>query len=130
MDCDLDTDFFLTYNYVNPQYFYWLLPFLILRGSKLWTWTFTALPMLYMVLSYSIFYFVSAGVLFDEFSKGPAILEQMKLNFFYATPVLYLIVSAALPTLAYLLFLVLELRSKTSHKSWYPVERILSNSNE
>ena len=108
--------FFMTYNYVNPQYFYWLLPFLILQRHKLYAWIFTALPMLYVILSYNVFYFVSAGILFDEFSTGPSIIEQLKLNFFYATPVLYILVSAALPTIAYLLLLTLELGSKTSKR--------------
>lgn len=117
--------FFLTYNYVNPQYFYWLLPFLILQGRKLYTWIFSAIPMLYVILSYNVFYFVSAGILFDEFSTGPSILEQLKVNFFHSTPELFLFVSAVLPTLAYLLLLSLELGNKTGRRIDAFLERIM-----
>jgi len=101
--------FYLTYNYVNPQYFYWILPFLILQGRRAATWLFTALPMAYVALSYNIFYFVSPSLLLHEFSLGPSIVEQLKLVLFYTTPVQYVLISAAIPTAACLLLLRHEL---------------------
>jgi hypothetical protein len=101
--------FYLTYNYVNPQYFYWILPFLILQRKRLATALFTALPLIYVALSYNLFYFVSPSILLDEFSNGASIVEQLKLVFFYTTPVQYILVSAAVPTAAYLLLLRQEL---------------------
>ncbi|MDG6923575.1 MAG: hypothetical protein JRN67_09820 [Nitrososphaerota archaeon] len=113
---------FLTYNYVNPQYFYWILPFIILQGRKLFTYIFTALPMLYLLLSYNLFYFVSAGILFGEFSLGPSILEQLKVVYFYTDPFLYLLVSAVLPTLAYFFLLGGEIGKKIPKR----IEEILT----
>jgi hypothetical protein len=105
--------FYLTYNYVNPQYFYWILPFLILRGRKAATWLFTALPMVYVAVSYNIFYFVSPAVLFDEFSSGPSIVEQLKVAFFYTVPIEFLLVSAAAPTIACIVLLRNELKRRS-----------------
>ncbi len=107
--------FYLTYNYVNPQYFYWILPFLILQRKRLATWIFTALPLIYVALSYNIFYFVSPYFLPDEFSAGASIVEQLKLVLFYTTPIQYILVSAAVPTVAYLYLLRQEI-----HKAKVP----------
>jgi Gpi18-like mannosyltransferase len=101
--------FYLTYNYVNPQYFYWILPFLILQGRKLATWVFTALPMLYIALAYNIYYFVSPVLLLREFSIGASIFEQLKLAYSFQSPVVFIELSAILPTLAYLFLLREEL---------------------
>jgi hypothetical protein len=121
--------FYLTYNYVNPQYFYWILPFLILQGRRAATWLFTALPMAYVALSYDIFYFVSPALLLHEFSIGPSIVEQLKLILFYSTPIQYIVVSAAIPTIAYVLLLRHELsRKKTKSPQPPAAERQVSGS--
>ena len=103
--------FYLTYNYVNPQYLYWVLPFLILQGRKLASWLFTALPVAYVAFSYNIFYFVSPAILKDEFSIGPSVVEQLKLSGLYSMSLQYFAVVAAVPTLVYLLLLRQELKA-------------------
>jgi len=102
--------FYLTYNYVNPQYFYWILPFLMLQRRRLATMAFTALPLLFMFFAYNTFYFVSPTLLPDEFSFGASVLEQMKVSLFYQTPVQFLLVSALIPTAVYVFLLRRELK--------------------
>jgi Gpi18-like mannosyltransferase len=102
--------FYLTYNYVNPQYFYWILPFLMLQRRRLATIAFTALPLFFMFFAYNIFYFVSPTLLPDEFSFGASVLEQMKVSFFYQTPVQFLLISALIPTAVYVFLLRRELK--------------------
>lgn len=104
--------FYLTYNYVNPQYLYWILPFLILQRKKIASWLFTALPVAYVALSYNIFYFVSPAILPDEFSTGPSLVEQLKLAHFSSTSLPFIVVGAALPTLLYLVLLRQELNTR------------------
>ena len=102
--------FFLTYNYVNPQYFYWLLPFLMLQDKKKEGIVFTALPLVYVALSYNIFYFVSPSLLPSYLSLGASIVEQLKLSYFYQTQWLFVLVSGVVPTGAYALMTIAELR--------------------
>ncbi len=104
--------FYLTYNYVNPQYFYWIVPFLLIRGKKGAALVFTALPLVYMAFSYNIFYFVSPALLPDLFSSGASILEQLKVNVFYQVPPLFLAVAGGVPTAAYLYILYREVRPR------------------
>jgi len=97
--------FFLTYNYVNPQYFYWILPLLMLQRRRLATLVFTALPLVYMVFAYNIFYFVSPAILPNEFALGASIVEQLKVSFFYNTKPLLVFVAGLVPSAAYLVLL-------------------------
>ena len=108
--------FYLTYNYVNPQYFYWMLPFLIIQGRKLATWLFTILPMAFVGLAYNIFYFVSPTILYDEFSIAQSIVEQLKLAYFYTSLGQYLVLTALIPTLVYLVLLRQELKRTSNAK--------------
>lgn len=108
--------FYLTYNYVNPQYFYWILPFLMLQKRRFATVAFTALPLVFMFFAYDIFYFASPTLLPDEFSFGASVLEQMKVSLFYQTPSQFLLISALIPTAAYVFLLrrVLKREAKSS----------------
>ena len=101
--------FFLTYNYVNPQYFYWILPFLMLQHKRVASVVFTTLPLVYVALSYNVFYFVSPSFLPNYFSLGASIVEQLKVSYFYQTQWLFVLVSGVVPTAAYVLMAVAEL---------------------
>ena len=101
--------FFLTYNYVNPQYFCWILPFLMLRHKKMASVVFTALPLVYVALSYNAFYFASPSILPNYYSLGASIVEQLKLSYFYQTQWLFVLVSGIVPTAAYVLTAIAEL---------------------
>jgi len=102
--------FYLTYNYVNPQYFYWILPLLLLRGKRLAAAVFTILPVAYVALSYNLFYFISPSLLPDQFAFGASIVEQLKLAWFYQTTWFFVLVSGVIPTAAYIWLLRRELR--------------------
>jgi hypothetical protein len=106
--------FFLTYNYVNPQYFYWILPFLMLQRKRFATIAFTALPLVYMFFAYNVFYFVSPALLPDEFAFGASVLDQMKVAFFYQTPSVFVLVASVMPTVVYVLILYRELKDRRS----------------
>jgi len=102
--------FFLTYNYVNPQYFYWVLPFLILQGRRTAKLVFTALPLGFLVISYNLFYFVSPAILPNYFAPGSSIVEQLKLSYFFQNTWLFVAVSGIIPTAVYVLMLLSEVR--------------------
>ena len=101
---------FLTYNYVNVQYFIWVLPFLILQKRKVASVLFTALPLISILFSYNIFYFVSPAILPNYFSVGASIADQLKVAVFDQTSWLFLLVLGVVPTVCYCLILLTELR--------------------
>jgi hypothetical protein len=105
---------FLTYNYVNPQYFYWIVPLLLLQKRKGMALLFTVLPLIYVILSYDLFYFVSPAYLPDQFALGASVADQIKLNFFYQSTWLFLLVGALIPTLAYVWAFLAEARARGS----------------
>lgn len=108
---------FLTYNYVNPQYFVWILPFLILQGRKVAVAVFTALPLILVALSYNIFYFVSPAILPNYFTVGASVADQLKVVAFNETTWLFLLLSGVAPTAFYLALLLHELRPRR-YGSW------------
>jgi len=107
--------FFLTYNYVNPQYFYWVLPFLILQGRRTAKLVFTALPLGFLVISYNLFYFVSPAILPNYFAPGSSIVEQLKLSYFFQNTLLFVVVSGIIPTATYALMLLSEVKPGWLH---------------
>jgi hypothetical protein len=104
--------FFLTYNYVNPQYFYWITPFLILQRRKLAYLVFSALPVLFVALSYNVFYFISPAALPDQFALGASIVDQLKVSAFYQSPFTFVLVAGMIPTAVYVALLYSELGRK------------------
>ncbi|MDE1853179.1 MAG: hypothetical protein KGI38_05450 [Thaumarchaeota archaeon] len=102
--------FYLTYNYVNPQYFYWILPLMMIQKKKVATFVVTLLPLAYVFLSYNIFYFVSPAILPDEFTFGGSIVEQLKVNAFYQSPESLVLLAGLVPTAAYVALLYREIR--------------------
>ena len=119
--------FFLTYNFVNPQYFYWILPFLLLQGRKKASVIFTALPLAYMALSYNVFYFASPSLLPNYFSLGASIVEQLKVGYFYQTQWLFILVSGVVPTGAYVFMAIDELRPSWLGRRLRPGRRVLED---
>jgi hypothetical protein len=82
----------------------------MLQDKKRASIVFTALPLVYVALSYNLFYFVSPSLLPNYLSLGASIVEQLKLSYFYQTQWLFLLVSGAVPTGAYALTAIAELR--------------------
>ena len=113
---------FLTYNYVNPQYFYWVLPLLLLQGRRVTYVVFTALPLAFVAFAYDLFYFVSPAILRNEYAIGASVADQVKVNYFYQTDWLLLLVAAAVPTAVYVLSLYAQLRPL--HRSSRVVENV------
>ncbi len=103
---------FLTYDLVNPQYFYWIIPFLMLQRRKLAVITFSLIPILYVALAYDIFYFVSPAILPSLSSLGASIAEELKVSALSQAPKAPSFVGPLLPTLAYVWLLYREIRRK------------------
>ncbi len=103
---------FLTYNFVNPQYFYWIIPFLMLQRRRLALLVFTLIPIIYMALAYDIFYFVSPAILPSEYAIGAAVVEELKVSSFSLAPDVSSFVAPLLPTLAYASLLYYEIRRR------------------
>ncbi len=103
---------FLTYNFVNPQYFYWIIPFLILQRRKLAAAMFSLIPMIYMMLAYDFFYFISPSILPSESSLGVAVAEQLKVSAFSQMPTVSSFAAPLLPTLAYVWLVYYEVKLK------------------
>jgi len=79
---------FLSYNYVNPQYFFWLVPLFLMLEKKFQGALYSALPMMYIALSYNILYFISPVLVYDVYAGPAAIIEQLKVDAFYNSPLL------------------------------------------
>ncbi len=103
---------FLTYNFVNPQYFYWIIPFLMLQRRKLAVILFSLIPIIYLMLAYDIFYFVSPAILPVESSLGASIVEQLKVSSFAQAPDISSYAAPLLPSTAYIWLLYHEIRRR------------------
>lgn len=101
---------FATYNYVNPQYFYWVVPLLYLKRRKVAAAVFTALPILYMLLAYDVFYFVSPSLLADQNTIGASVFEELKVSYFYQSFDLRVLAFGVVPLLIYVMTAVSEFR--------------------
>jgi hypothetical protein len=99
---------FLSYNYVNPQYFLWLVPLFLLLGKKFQAIIYSALPMVYIALSYNILYFISPLFVYDVYLGPAAIIEQLKVDAFYNSPLLIVGLFGVASSIVYL-FSILEI---------------------
>jgi hypothetical protein len=97
---------FLSYNYVNPQYFFWLVPLFLLLGKRFQGALYSALPMIYIALSYNILYFLSPVLVYDAYQGPAAIIEQLKVNVFYNSPFLVVGLFGIVASVIYLLSLL------------------------
>ncbi|MEM3795121.1 MAG: hypothetical protein QW429_04530, partial [Thermoprotei archaeon] len=62
----------------------------------------TALPLIFVGLSYNVFYFLSPALLYDTYAPAASIAEELKLAFFYNNRPLFIAVASILPLLAYI----------------------------
>ncbi len=105
---------FLTYNYVNPQYFLWVVPiFLLMRWTRI-SIVYSIIPLVYVALSYNIAYFISPSILYDYYSPAFSIAEELKLAYFFHHPLFYFVLIAAIPTAVYLFTAVKVTRASLS----------------
>lgn len=72
--------FFLTYNYVNPQYFIWLIPLLLIENDLWHVAVFSLIPMVYLFLTYRITYFINPYLSFNYFSSPLGQLEVTRVS--------------------------------------------------
>ena len=75
------TVFFLTYNYVNPQYFIWVIPLLLIELEYSSAFFLSLIPVVYLFLTYSLTYFINPYLSYNYFSSPLGQLEAEKVSF-------------------------------------------------
>ena len=90
--------FFVTYNYVNPQYLIWLLPFLIEMGDRRKLFIYSLLGSLYIALDYSFTYFLNPDISWNYIasSLGEIDVFRQKITGNFVVLVIYGTMSSAL----------------------------------
>ena len=75
-----------------------------------------------MAAAYDFFYFVSPAILHNEYAIGASIADQIKVNYFYQTDWLFILIAAAIPTTVYVLSLFAQL--KPIHRGTRTMENV------
>ena len=90
--------FFVTYNYVNPQYLIWLLPFLIEIGDSRKLFVYSLLGSLYIALDYSFTYFLNPDISWNYIasSLGEIDVLRQKVTGDFVVLLIYGIISSAI----------------------------------
>ncbi len=70
--------FFLTYNFVNPQYFLWLIPLLLVMGREEYALVISAVGAIFMLLTYSFTYFLNPFISWNYQSSALGQIENIK----------------------------------------------------
>ncbi len=70
--------FFLTYNFVNPQYLIWLIPLFIVVKRNRYALLFSALGSIFMILTYSYTYFLNPMISWNYQSSLLGQIENIK----------------------------------------------------
>ncbi len=100
--------FFLTYNLVNPQYFIWIIPLLLLSGENRTAVILSAVSGLYMFLVYSFAYFINPEISWNYASSIIGQFESLRLAI---TSSVYVVTTIGLiSTAIYLVFFMKFLR--------------------
>ncbi len=72
--------FFLTYNFVNPQYLLWLIPMYIISERKMEVVVFSLLASVYVALDYSYSYFMNPMLSWNYFASALGQVEHLRTN--------------------------------------------------
>ncbi|MCL4451181.1 MAG: DUF2029 domain-containing protein [Candidatus Thermoplasmatota archaeon] len=70
--------FFVTYNFMNPQYLIWILPFFILLGEVQYAALISILGSLYLFLDYSYAYFLNPDIAWNYNASFLGQLEEVR----------------------------------------------------
>ncbi len=70
--------FFLTYNFVNPQYLIWLIPLLVLVNRETYALLLSALGSIFMLFTYSYTYFLNPIISWNYQSSPLGQIENIK----------------------------------------------------
>lgn len=100
--------FMLTYNFANPQYLIWLMPFLILKGEKLEAAVLSILGCLYVLFTYSYPYFLNPDLSWNYFSSLLGEMEQIRLAF--TNSAAFLMIFGTISSFIFLLILIFFMR--------------------
>ncbi len=70
--------FFLTYNFLNPQYLLWIIPLLLIMGREEYALVISALGAIFMLLTYSFTYFLNPFISWNYQSSALGQIENIK----------------------------------------------------
>ena len=70
--------FFVTYNFMNPQYLIWILPFFILLGESWYAALISILGSIYLFLDYSYAYFLNPDIVWNYNAGFLGQLEEVR----------------------------------------------------
>ena len=70
--------FFLTYNFVNPQYLLWIIPLLLVMGREEYALVISAVGAVFMFLTYSFTYFLNPFISWNYQSSALGQIENIK----------------------------------------------------
>ncbi|MDA4130525.1 MAG: DUF2029 domain-containing protein [Thaumarchaeota archaeon] len=101
---------FLSYNYVNPQYFYWLIPFFLLIKRNIQAILYSVLPVVFITLAYNILYFVSPVFVYDVNASPLGQIEQAKVAQFYGNSIHPVAISGVVSSIFYSISLFLVIK--------------------
>lgn len=73
--------FFLTYNFVNPQYMIWVIPLMVITSREKWARNLSILGLVFMILTYSYTYFINPQISWHYASSMVGQLETLKVYF-------------------------------------------------
>jgi len=96
--------FFLTYNFVNPQYFILLLPLFLINADVRNYLVYSFYPFAYTVLSYSFTYFIVPSLSYYYFSSQIGEIEAMRTWFTGSIFVIYPLILVFVANVIYSLF--------------------------
>ncbi|MDS0257081.1 hypothetical protein ApAK_05265 [Thermoplasmatales archaeon AK] len=98
--------FFLTYNFLNPQYMLWLIPLLIISSRKLFSVMVSAMCSLYTLLTYSVTYFLNPLLIYNYISGQLGQAEQLRTSISGSPLVISSFALAATVILLLMLFVI------------------------
>lgn len=73
--------FFLSYNFVNPQYLIWVIPLMVITSREKWARNLSLLGLVFMILTYSYTYFMNPQISWHYSGSMVGQLEALKVYF-------------------------------------------------
>lgn len=81
--------FFLTYNFVNPQYFILVIPIFLMMKQTRFLIIYSAIPAIYVFLTYQLPYFINPFLSYNYFSSYLGQVEHLRQYITSSYPVLW-----------------------------------------
>lgn len=100
--------FFLTYNFVNPQYLIWLIPLLLLVKKEVYALLLSVLGSIFLIFTYSYTYFLSPVISWNYQSSALGQIENIKVLLLGSAPIRATLAIIATAFFIYMLYHMFE----------------------